>query len=42
MTARRWRPAFSWLDVKLGLRMMRKYPGVCPTAARRDAAGRRV
>jgi putative ABC transport system permease protein len=28
MTARRWEPAFSWLDVKLGLRMMRKYPGV--------------
>ena len=23
-----WTPAFSWLDVKLGLRMMRKYPGV--------------
>jgi putative ABC transport system permease protein len=22
-----WRPACSWLDVKLGLRMMRKYPG---------------
>jgi predicted permease len=28
MTARRWKPAFSWLDVKLGMRMMRKYPGV--------------
>lgn len=28
MSARRWKPAFSWLDVKLGLRMMRKYPGV--------------
>jgi putative ABC transport system permease protein len=28
MTARRWQPAFSWLDVKLGMRMMRKYPGV--------------
>ena len=28
MTARRWTPAFSWLDVKLGTRMMRKYPGV--------------
>ena len=23
-----WNPAFSWLDVKLGMRMMRKYPGV--------------
>ena len=23
-----WTPAFSWLDVKLGMRMMRKYPGV--------------
>jgi putative ABC transport system permease protein len=23
-----WAPAFSWLDVKLGMRMMRKYPGV--------------
>ena len=23
-----WKPAFSWLDVKLGMRMMRKYPGV--------------
>ena len=28
MTAVRWKPAFSWLDVKLGMRMMRKYPGV--------------
>src|SRR5687768_5486108 len=28
MTVRRWEPAFSWLDVKLGMRMMRKYPGV--------------
>ena len=28
MTAGRWEPAFSWLDVKLGMRMMRKYPGV--------------
>src|SRR6185503_16193564 len=28
MTARRWTPAFSSLDVKLGMRMMRKYPGV--------------
>jgi predicted permease len=28
MTPRRWEPAFSWLDVKLGLRMMRKSPGV--------------
>jgi putative ABC transport system permease protein len=28
MTARRWTAAFSWLDVKLGMRMMRKYPGV--------------
>ena len=28
MTARRWESAFSWLDVKLGMRMMRKYPGV--------------
>ena len=28
MTARRWQPAFSWLDVKLGMRLMRKYPGV--------------
>ena len=28
MTARRWKPAFSWLDVKLGMRMMRKSPGV--------------
>ncbi len=28
MSARRWEPAFSWLDVKLGMRMMRKYPGV--------------
>jgi len=28
MTARQWKPAFSWLDVKLGMRMMRKYPGV--------------
>lgn len=28
MTVRRWQPAFSWLDVKLGMRMMRKYPGV--------------
>ena len=28
MTARWWEPAFSWLDVKLGMRMMRKYPGV--------------
>lgn len=28
MTARWWKPAFSWLDVKLGMRMMRKYPGV--------------
>jgi predicted permease len=28
MTAWHWAPAFSWLDVKLGMRMMRKYPGV--------------
>ena len=28
MTVIRWKPAFSWLDVKLGMRMMRKYPGV--------------
>jgi putative ABC transport system permease protein len=28
MIGRRWTPAFSWLDVKLGMRMMRKYPGV--------------
>ena len=28
MTTSRWEPAFSWLDVKLGMRMMRKYPGV--------------
>ena len=23
-----WSQSFSWLDVKLGMRMMRKYPGV--------------
>jgi len=28
VTAGRWKPAFSSLDVKLGMRMMRKYPGV--------------
>jgi predicted permease len=28
VTAPRWSPAFSWLDVKLGIRLLRKYPGV--------------